>query len=242
MGFNLPDIMGGIGNIGSSVMNMFGGGVNNIGGGRSTYGPNNVPQGFPQGSAGGSGGGNFLNEIFKGMNIPQMAMGAGINAVGNMTAPKINTPNLTQLPSYQKLNNFNYSLPPDVEASIQRQHAQIADKRKRELQGYYANLRPGTDYLTDSKYMSDDMLLNQELEKNLQDALSSQRLSFGQAEQGRLQNNFNAEQSNAMIPYGAEVTNADNYRKGFSDIGSMFMQSGMPKNEMMQLFKLMKGQ
>lgn len=189
-------------------------------------------------------GNDWFSQLTKGINLPQMAAGAGINLAGNMFAPKVNVPNIKDSSNYQALQNFKGGkLPPDVEDMIRRNHAKLADEEQRKMDALYHSARPGTDLLTDSSYIRDNTNLHAGLEERLMDDLAKAGMQYSGQEQDRLSSLANADVAQIMLETGMSAQEAEQFKNSFSNIGSMLMQNAMPQQYGMDwLAKLFGGQ
>lgn len=160
-------------------------------------------------------------------------IGAGLvsNLAGQAFAPKVNAPDISSLESVQNFRNYdNASLPSGVEDSINRSvDVQHQDEMKR-LQDVYKNARPGTDYSTDSAYQRDLANLERRQTLNRADAQSNALLQFNQQELGHLQELAQTDIYNIMIKLGMDAQEAEQFKQSFSNVGSMFLQSGLGLN------------
>jgi len=204
-----------------------------------SQGPKSAP-GF--GSAGvettpaqksGGFGKSLLDTIF-GEDANKGQIGAGIlsNFAGQAFAPKVNMPDIGGLQSVQNLRNFNNSsLPKGVEDSINRSvDIQHREELKR-LQDVYRNARPGTDYTTDSTYQRDLAELERKQTLNRADAQANALLQFNQQEINHLSELAQQDIYTIMIKLGMDAQEAENFKQTFSNVGSMFLQSGLGLNQ-----------
>ena len=125
------------------------------------------------------------------------------------------------------MQNFNYQMPPGAEDMIKRSHEQVAEQERRNLRALYQNARPGADYLTDSAYIRDAANLDKALEQRLADELTKGGLQYAGTELGRQNDLIGYDQGQNMLQYGEDTQKADDYRKSFSNVGSMLTSSGL---------------
>ena len=174
--------------------------------------------------------GKSIMDLFSG-NGGQIAAGLAIPALGQAFAPKVNTPDIGSLQSVQNLRNYkNSSLPPGVEDSINRSTAINEEQQMRQLRDVYKNARPGTDYTTDSAYQRDLANLQRNQTLNRADAQANALLQFNQQELSHLSELAQTDIYNIMIKLGMDAQEAEQFKQTYSNVGSMFLQSGLGLN------------
>lgn len=190
-----------------------------------------------------SQGNDWWNQMTKGVNFPQMALGGAINLAGNAFAPKVETPNIQSSQNYQNLQNFQGGLAPGMEDAINRNLAIQEEQQMNELRNVYKNVRPGTDYTTDSAYQRDLANLQRNQAFNKSDALAQAGNQYSSQEQNRLSELANADLAQIMLETGMNAQEAEQFKQSFSNIGSQFIQNAMPQQGgLMDLFKLLNGE
>lgn len=211
---------------------------------KSNFNTPSLPGVTSQAPAPTGGGNDWWSQMINGINIPQLALGTGINAAGNLLAPKVKTPDITSSPNYQALKNFNYQAPPGVEDMIRRNHEEFANQERRNLDNIYKNVRPGTDYTTDSAYIRDRAALDASLEERFNDELTKASMNYSGQEQNRLSQLADADIQQIMLETGMNAQEAEQFKQSFSNIGSMLTQNALPQQNggnLMELFKLLSG-
>ena len=221
----LQNLFGGIGNLGSSLgsslMGMFGGG----------QGGNQPAQ-----TAGGGGG----NGLFGGFNPGMTGAGLGIMGLGHLLQPKVNMPDFQSMPQIQQLSNWQNSashpLDPNVAQSIQNTLDIQNEQQLRNLRDVYKNLRPGTDYTTDSNYQRDLANLNRQMSMTGADAMAGAQLQSNQQQLGNLTNMAQLGVGQGMGEAAMKGQKAQQQNQMFGDIGSMFLQRGLGMPSFMDAF------
>jgi len=189
-------------------------------------------------------GNDWMSQMFKGVNLPQLGIGAGINLVGNMMAPKVKTPNIQSSSNYQALQNFKGGLAPGMEDAINRNLDIQQQASEKQLRDVYKNVRPGTDYTTDSSYQRDLANLQRSNQLNRADAIAQAGNQYSTQEQSRLAELANADVAQIMLETGMNAQEAEQFKQSFSNIGSQFISNAIPQQQgnLMELFKLLGGQ
>ena len=161
-------------------------------------------------------------------------IGAGVlsNFAGQAFAPKVNMPDINSLSSVQNLRGFSgANMPKGVEDAINRSVDLEHEQQNRQLRDVYKNARPGTDYLTDSAYQRDLANLQSKQVLNRADAQANSLLQFNQQELGHLQEVAQLDVYSIMAKLGMDAQEAEQFKQSFSNVGSMFMQSGLGLNQ-----------
>ena len=239
------NIFKGLGNLVQPIMSMFGGGggqPQNIGGGNSTYGMNNIPQGMKPPATSGVGGnigGNFMQSLFPG-GTGQGVAGIAAPLIGNMFAPKVKTPDISNLSSVNAMRNFRpgNSVSPEYQTMIQNNVKQLRDQRKREIDAVYHSTRPGTDYTTDTNYQRDIANLDQSTQDNLTDELAKAEGTFSGQEQDRLAQIAQNDIAQIMLQTGLDAQEANDFKQMFSNVGNMFLTNATRKQNQFDLSSL----
>lgn len=193
------------------------------------------PTGFNAGAPGApSKKGGSLMDLFK---DPKILGGLGTMAAGqlfggNPKQPNFNTPEVQR---YQNmpLNNFS-SLDPNVEAMINRNMAAQKEDDLKRLRDVYKNVRPGTDYTTDSAYQQDLAELERNHSLNSSDALAKaqfqsndQQMGLNQQELSRASELAQLSIGEIMMKTGMEYEEAQQIKEMFGRAGGMLLSSGL---------------
>lgn len=237
MAFNFQDIMGGLGNMGQGLMGLFGGGNQ---GGHSNYGQNNVPQGFPANAASKGGGMMSMFGGGQGINPGMMGAGLGIMGLGQMMNKPVKMPDFNSNPAVQSLNNWqnqpNHPMDPNVSTAMQNTLNIQNEQQLRNLRDVYANLRPGTDYTTDSNYQRDLGNLNRSIASQNADAMAGQQFNSNQQQLGNLSNMANLQVGGQMGQAAMDAARRQQQNQMFGNVGSMFLQRGLGQPDFMSMF------
>lgn len=227
---------GGGGNIGSSLMNMFGGGG---GGGQQVASAMGQPVMSSMTKQGAQGGGNFLNSIFK--NPGAGATGLGIMGLGQTMNKPAKFPDFNQDPAVQQLmgwqNSASHPLDPNVQASVQNSLNIQNEQRLRNLRDVYKNLRPGTDYTTDSNYQRDLGNLNRSISMDNADAMASQQFKSNEQQLGNLTNMAQLGVGSRMGQAAIDAEGRNQQNELFGNLGNLFLQQGIGQPDFMSMFK-----
>jgi len=230
-------------NAGGNLLSQFG----NQSGGQKPQAPMPIqPKGFAQ-NAGRFGGGQtppvgggFNQDVesapaSKGMNLMDLfkggagkvAGGVGMMGLGNLFAPKVEAPNFNTQ-AMQNYQNYNTgSLPPNVEAMINRTSQINEDQQLKQLQDVYRNARPGTDYTTDSAYQRDLANLNRSQTMNRADAQAQALMGFNQQELSRASELAQLSIAEIMYKTGMDAQEAQSIKEMFGNVGGMMVSSGL---------------
>ena len=224
-------LMGGLNTIGQGISNA-GGGIMNAfsgfgGGGGNGGGRPNVSQGG--GWGGGQQGGGFMNQMFQN---PSAGMGGlGIMGLGQMMNKKTSMPNPYEDQSVQQLMNWNNSashpMDPNVQQAMQNSLNIQNEQQLRNLRDTYKNLRPGTDYTTDSAYQRDLSNLNRTMATQGADAMAGAQFQSNQQQIGNLSNMANLGVGTKMGQAGLDAQRQQQQNEMFGNLGSMFLQKGI---------------
>lgn len=236
----LNNIFSGVGNLFSG---MFGGGG---GGGRqvaSAMGnPVNYNQTIQSGNQG--GGSNFLNHIFK--NPSSGMAGLGALGIGQLLNRPQKSPDFMNNPQVQALNNWsqtaNHPMDPNVAQAMQNTLGIQNEQQLRNLRDVYKNLRPGTDYTTDSNYQRDLANLNRGIATQNADAMAGAQFTSNQQNLGNMTNMAQLGVGQQMYGDAQKAQRQQQQNQMFGDIGSMFLQNGLGNNNnWSQIAKLFGG-
>ena len=173
--------------------------------------------------------GKSLWDMFNPMTSKgQIGAGIGANVLGQFLSPKVSQPDFGQSSNYQALNQFKgATLPPNVEALINR-NVDIQNRQEmKRLTDTYKNVRPGSDLTVDSTYQRDLAELERRQTLNRSDAQAQALGQFNQQEISRLSELAQADIFEIMAKTGMEAEEANNFKQTFSNIGSMFLQKGL---------------
>lgn len=231
----LSSLFGGLGNAAGGAMNSIGQGLGNMGGGLMNmfHGSGNQGGSGAAQSGGNKGGGGF--------NPGMAGAGLGIMGLGQMMNKPVKMPDFNSNPQVQALNNWqnqpNHPLDPNVTQGIQNTLNIQNEQQLRNLKDTYANLRPGTDYSTDSNYQRDLGNLNRSMAMQGADAMSQAQLQSNQQQLGNLTNM-------AQLGVGSQMGNANlqaqkqqQQNQMFGNVGSMFLQNGLGQPNFMRMFQ-----
>lgn len=234
MGNWLSNLFGGIGNAasgaGHSLMSLFGGG----GGGAAAGAAHQATQ-PAQG-----GGGNMFGAFNPGM----MGAGLGVMGLGQMMQPNVKMPDFQSMPQVQALNNWqneaNHPMDPNVQQAMQNSINIQNEQQLRNLRDVYKNLRPGTDYTTDSNYQRDLGNLNRQMATQSADAMAGQQFNSNQQQLGNLTNMAQLGVGQGMGNAALQAQKGQQQNQMFGNIGSMFLQRGLGMPNYMSMFGLGK--
>lgn len=226
---NLFDVFGGIGN---ALGGLFGGGNKQPQYGAGKYGPPTQQQS--------QGNGGFMNSIFK--NPGAGMAGLGVMGLGQLLNKPQKAPDFMQNPAMQQMSQWstqaNHPLDPNVQQSIQHSLDIQNEQQLRNLRDVYKNLRPGTDYTTDSAYQRDAANLNRQISMNNADAMANAQLASNQQQLGNLSNLGNLQVGQQMYQSALDAQKRQQQNEMFGNIGSMLLQSGIGMPDFMKLFKI----
>lgn len=221
----------GVGGMGQGLMSLFGGGGGNQA---------NNSGGMFQGASGGSkmpsmGGSNF--------NPGMTGAGLGIMGLGQLMNKPVKMPDFNQNPQVQALNNWqnqpNHPMDPNVATAMQNTLGIQNEQQLRNLRDVYANLRPGTDYTTDSNYQRDLGNLNRSMASQNADAMAGQQFNSNQQQLGNLTNMAQLGVGQQMGNANLQAQRQQQQNQMFGNVGSMFLQNGLGMPNFMNLFKNM---
>ena len=185
------------------------------------------------------GDNDWMSQMFKGVNLPQLGIGAGINLAGNIMAPKVQTPNIQNSANYQALQNFKGGLAPGMEDAINRNLDIEQQASEKQLRDVYKNARPGTDYTTDSTYQRDLANLQRSNQMNRADAIAQAGNQYATTEQSRLAELASADIAQIMLETGMSYKEAEQFKQSFSNIGSQFISNAFPQQQGMDFLEEM---
>lgn len=226
-----------IGNMGGGLMNMFGGGNQNGSGYTGAQNMTNAMGGPNQMSFGATpksgGGGSSFN--------PGMAgAGLGIMGLGQLMNKPVKMPDFNSNPQVQALNNWqnqaNHPMDPNVATAMQNTLNIQNEQQLRNLRDVYANLRPGTDYTTDSNYQRDLGNLNRSMASQNADAMAGQQFNSNQQQLGNLTNMAQLGVGQQMGNANLQAQRQQQQNQMFGNVGSMFLQNGLGMPNFMRMF------
>lgn len=238
-----------------SLMNMFGGGNKSAGGGGNSNmmsalgGPNSF-----MGGAGGNksqsynpmaamaspsqGGGNSMMGKF---NPGMTGAGLGIMGLGQLMNKPTKMPDFNSQPQVQALNNWqnqaSHPMDPNVATAMQNTLNIQNEQQLRNLRDVYKNLRPGTDYTTDSNYQRDLTNLNRSIASQNADAMAGQQFNSNQQQLGNLTNMAQLGVGQQMGQANLDAQRQQQQNQMFGNIGSLFLQNGLGMPNFMNMFK-----
>ena len=230
--------------IGSGLSSLFGGGGGSpmsIGGGRSTYGARNIPQGFPSPSS----GGGFLSSLFSGGGQGgSVARGLGTSLLGQFIGPRTpRVPDVNQLSSFKRLGNVSFrnfqEMDPQLTQAINSDYDRMDDREKRDLLFRYKGLRPGADVESDSSFRRDLFELQRtqgerrgnQLARNRFDFISKQ-LQMSQGELAQAAAMADLEVDQIAVQLGIDFDSARRFKEIFERTGENMITSGLGMNKM----------
>ena len=185
------------------------------------------------------GGGNFLNSIFK--NPAAGFGGLGVMGLGQLMNHPVKMPDFNQNPAVQSLNNWqnqaNHPMDPNVQKAMQDTLNIQNEQQRRNLRDVYKNLRPGTDYTTDSAYQRDAGNLERSIAQQNADAMAGQQFTSNQQQLGNLSNLAQLGVGSQMGQAALDAQRQQQQNEMFGNIGSMLLQSGIGMPDFMRLFK-----
>ena len=235
----IKNLFGGAGKAVSGLGGMFGGG-----GGAPSFakpsgqsnmlsaigGPNQFMPKQGGGMSGMGGFGGILDSIFPGGKAQGLG-GLAIPAIGNMFAPKVSMPDISQRQSVKALESFRpgQSVSPEYQEMLQRNTGRLRDQRLKQLQRVYKTARPGTDYTTDTNYQRDLAEIERGVQEQLGDSLASAEGQFSQQEQSRLENLAQMDVYSIMAQTGLDAQEANDFKQMFSNAGNIFLTSATKK-------------
>ena len=178
----------------------------------------------PSGSAASKG--FNLMDLFKG-NTGKMAGGLGMMGLGQMLGGNAKLPSF-QTDAMRNYQNYNTGkLPPGVEDMINRTSQINEDQQTKALRDTYKNVRPGTDYTTDSAYQRDLANLQRTQTLNRADAQAQALLGFNQQELSRASELAQLSIAEIMARTGMEAEEAQSIKQMFGNVGGAMISSGL---------------
>jgi len=168
----------------------------------------------------------------------KLAMGAGMEAIGQFGIQTPNMPDINELPSVQQLRNFQSSsaseLDPALEQAINNDFQRIDDKEYQAFVARYKSLRPGADIESDSNFKRDLFELQRMQGQRRADALAKYRfelidknLQLSQAELAQMQNLANMDIRVIMDQMSLDYADANRFKETFSRIGNTMITQGL---------------
>ncbi len=199
----------GLSNIGGGLMNMFGGGNKTSGGGQ--------------------GGGMNFGPMLGGLGL----MGAGQLLGGNTKAPNLNT---SQVQNYQNFTQSPPQLPQGMQDQINQSLSIKEDQENRQLNDTYKNLRPGTDYTTDSNYQRDKANLSRQQQSDRANAMMGPTLQYLQPMQQSLADQAQMSMQGPVLKAGLQSQQSQQMKNMFGNLGTLSFEKGLFPNGMMGNF------
>jgi hypothetical protein len=234
-GKSIGSLFGGGGGSGASNMMSALGGTNQFMGGGGNKSQSYSP--MTSMAQGGQGGG-FLNSIFK--NPAAGVGGLGVMGLGQLMNKPTKMPDFGSNPAVQQLQGWssqaNHPMDPNVQAAMQHTLDIQNEQQLRNLRDVYKNLRPGTDYTTDSAYQRDLANLNRSIAQNNADAMAGQQFNSNQQQLGNLTNMAQLQVGQQMGQAGIDAQRQQQQNEMFGNIGSMLLQQGIGQPDFMKLF------
>ena len=205
-------------------------------------GPNVIPTsrpGIPQAPASTPSAGTATQQnVNSGFDAGKLAIGAGLEGIGQFGIQTPNMPDLSELPSVQALRNFNFNsiseLDPALEQAINNDFQRIEEREYQAFLARYKSLRPGADIESDSNFKRDLLELQRMQGQRRADALAkyrfdmiSQNLQLSQAELAQLQNVANLDIEMIMGQMGLDYADAQKFKDTFSRLGDTLISQGL---------------
>jgi hypothetical protein len=186
-------------------------------------GPQNTPK---------ESGNDWMNQLF-GKNPNQTMLGLGMNLIGDLAAPKSKSvPDINSLESIQSLKSFQPGkMSPELEGAVNRSIQIKQDQEMKRINDIYKNLHPGFDPTTDTAYQREVSNLNRQQTIDRADAIALAGTQASSQELEKLKEIANYDISTIMLELGMSSEEAAQFKKSFSNIGSMFLQNGIYGNE-----------
>ena len=196
------------------------------------------------GMTGGSSGGqtSWMDRIFPGGKEPGLA-GLALTGLGELFSPKVSrAPDISSIPSFQAMSQFSAKptgkLPLDLEESINRSMGFEEEEELRQLRNVYKNVRPGTDYTTDSSYQRDLEKLQRNQGSRRGDAIAragfeSMRYELGASEQemAKLSELAQADLFTIMTNLSMDAEEASNFKEMFSNLATPLLSRASGLNQ-----------
>ena len=186
------------------------------------------------------GGGNGLMGLFQN----PVAQGVGLLGAGHLLGGKAQAPDLNTN-EFQAFKNFSANppgLPPEMLDELNKSIGLNEDQQLKNLRDVYKNVRPGTDYTTDSAYQRDLAGLQRNLASNRANALMGPTLQYQQPKGQALASQAEMSMNQPLVKAGMDAQRSQGTRDLFGNVGSMFIQKGLfpdaySTNWMDKLFK-----
>ena len=168
----------------------------------------------------------------------KLAIGAGLEGIGQFGIQTPNMPDLDQLPSVQNLRNFNFNsvgeLDPALEQAINNDFQRIEERETQDMIARYKSLRPGADIESDSNFKRDLFELQRMQGQRRADALAKyrfqmiqQNLQLSQAELAQMQDLAQMDIQMIMGQMGLDYADAQKFKDTFSQIGDTLISQGL---------------
>src|SRR3990167_1900900 len=168
----------------------------------------------------------------------KLAIGAGLEGIGQFGIQTPDMPDINELPSVQQLRNFNFNsigeLDPALEEAINNDFQRIEEKEYQAFVARYKSLRPGADIESDSNFRRDLMELQRMQGARRADALAkyrfdmiSKNLQISQAELQQLQSMAQMDVEMIMGQMGLDYANAQKFKDTFSRLGDTLINQGL---------------
>lgn len=152
------------------------------------------------------------------------AMGLGELFGGHTKAPNLNT---QQVQNYQNFTQNPPALPQGMQDEINKSLDINDEQQNRNLRDVYKNLRPGTDYTTDSAYQRDNANLQRNLSSNRANAMMGPTLQYLQPQQQGLADQAEMSMYEPMLKAGMQSQQQAGTKQTFGNIGTLLMQKAL---------------
>jgi len=182
---------------------------------------------------------NTLLSSFGIQNPGQAALGGGLLGLGQLLNKDVTLPDFWSDRGVQDLSNWSKSashpLDPNVQQLIQNNNSINRRNEVERLNNLYKNMRPGTDYLSDSNYQRDYADLTRKLSLNEADTLAVPQLESNRQNIGIMSNLAEGSIGQGRAQGLLDTQKQSNQNKLFGDLGSAFLQGSMQKPNVSQV-------
>lgn len=230
--------------VANSAMNLFG----NMGRGGGMQPPSPQPQApqpstSTQTSTSNQTSSNPLQSIFgKDANLGQVGAGTALAGFGQLASPKVNLPNLAELPNVQALQNMNFrnfqELDPALEQATNRDFDMIDARERDRLIATYKSLRPGADIESDSSFRRDMDELQRMQGMRRADSLAkyrfeylSKQLQMSELEMRQMTELAYMDIATIMLQLGVDAQAAQDFKAAFTGVGTAMVSKGLGINQ-----------
>ena len=196
-----------------------------------------------QAASGGGSSQNPLKTIFgENANLGQIGAGTALAGFGQLASPKVNVPNIAELPSVQALKGMNFrnfrELDPALEAATNRDFDMIDARERDRLVSTYKSLRPGADIESDSSFRRDMDELQRMQGMRRADSLAKYRFEFlskqlqmSELEMRQMTELAYMDIATIMLQLGVDAQTAQDFKSAFTGVGTALVSSGLGINQ-----------